>query len=248
MTVDTYRNIGIGLRQCRLRLAAGLLAVSFIPQLASAQLEVQVGAPGQSVAATPAPAGTPAPKLNEDKDAVKSAEKIFPAPGTQLNSTEERSLGQGQAVVGTPAVKFTQDGKVVLPDATGTGAASEAKAVKSGAEMLKILGLVPKPKAEGGLESEENNSLSLFDKEAVEKLLGTKPTVVYRVVSEETPLPDPMIIPWIRNVRLIEENFNKAVEKLANNEVDEARAILLDIVTQFPSGVRGTGSAAFKED
>lgn len=232
---------------CRHALAAFLAATTFAcSKRATGQIEVQVGttepldmvATATQVAATPtaAPTPTPAPespaaaRLREDAAAVQAAEKIAPAPGEILQSTEERSLEATQAVAPAPSVQMT-DGKLVIAD----GQTSEAVAIASAAELMKMLGVRPRPRPVLGYESEETTAIELFDENAVRKLIAADPTVVYRVVVEDTPIPDPMIVPWIRNARLLQEMFDKALEKLQNNQIDAGRQDLLNIISEFPN-------------
>lgn len=170
--------------------------------------------------------------LRTDDEAVRSAEKIIPASGTNFQSTEQPSLGPGGSVAAPPSLQFKANGQVVLSSA-GT---SESVAVQSAAEILKMIGLKPPaPRPAEGYEIDEESTATRFDVDAVERLIGRDPTVVYRVVVDGTPLPDPMIVPWIRNQKLLEETFNKALEALAANKLVEGREMLLEIVTQYPN-------------
>jgi hypothetical protein len=207
---------------------------------ADAQIEVDVltSAPGSaaretSVTATPTPETAPATSnLKQDKSAEDAARKIVPAPGTQMQSTEGGTLGNtAGAVAAEPSLKM-QENEVVLK----AGETTETMAVNSGAELLKLLGLQLKKDTnkDEPSELEESTTNTLFDVEAVRRLKGADPTVVYRVVVQETPLPDPMIVPWIRQAKLLQERFDKAVSLLGENRVDEGRQELLGIMTDFP--------------
>lgn len=237
------------MRNQSLTLSAGALALLFVlcqPASLPAQtttarppveVEVEVGTTTAApVAATPTPApqsSDTVSKLETEPDAARSAEKLVPAPGTAMDSTEQRTLEGTGDVAKPPPLRVQPDGKVSFENGT---TATEAVAIKSAAELMRMLGVrPPAPKPAQGYESDEESTATKFDVDAIQKLIGREPTVVYRVVVDGTPLPDPMIVPWIRNQKLLEENFNKAMEKLANNELEEGRSLLLDIVTQYPN-------------
>src|SRR5690606_4461053 len=129
----------------------------------------------------------------QDRSAEEAAEKILPAPGTEMQSTEDSSLETGEAVAEKPSVQLTDDGAII-----NAGETTETVAVRSGAELLKMLGLRKAQLPQEGLELDEETTNPLFDVDAIRRLKGSEPTVVYRVVVEQTPLPDPMIVPWIR--------------------------------------------------
>ncbi|MGI8907820.1 MAG: hypothetical protein ACR2IE_15170 [Candidatus Sumerlaeaceae bacterium] len=218
-----------------------LPALSAPPRTSGVEVEVgttetatvtPVPAAPTAAAAEAEPTSDTVTALQTDAEAASSAEKILPVPGSTLESTEQRSLDGAASVAQPPSVQLKPDGSVVLND----GQSSEAVAVKSAAELLKMLGLKPPaPRPAEGYESDEESTATKFDVDAIQRLIGREPTVVYRVVVDNTPLPDPMIVPWIRNQKLLEETFNKAIEKLANNELDDGRAMLLDILTQYPN-------------
>lgn len=210
---------------------------------ATGQIEVAVGTTETAVVTpTPTPAPTSAPLLEpgaehtsermkaEGAAAEAAASKIAPAPGTALGSTEQPTLEMNQEAAPPPSLQFKGD-EVVMND----GSTTEAMAIKSMAELLRTVGVRPRPKPADGLESEETTAALDFDVDAVRRVIGSEPRVVYRVVIDETPLPDPMIVPWIRNLRLLQEKFDKAVDLLANNRVDEGRTELLAIISDFPN-------------
>lgn len=175
---------------------------------------------------------TGASGLKEDRSADDAARRIVPAPGTAMQSTEGGTLQTGGAVATEPSVRLNED-EAVLQE----GETTETVAVRSGVELLRMLGVQREAKSAasaGGLEMDENTSNTLFDMSAVKRLKGDEPTVVYRVVVEEKPLPDPMIVPWIRQAKLLQERFDKAVQLLGDNKVDEGRMEMLGIITDFP--------------
>jgi hypothetical protein len=211
------------------------VAGAWQPALLPGQIEVEMLTSGTKAAAgaTTAPAAaeaTPASGSATDYTADQSAQKIVPAPGTVLQSTQDSSLGRTEAIAPAPSLQLNND-QLILKE----GETTETVAVKSGAELLRMLGIQKKevkPAAE--LEMTEDTSNTLFDVSAIERLKGSKPTVVYRVVVENTPLPDPMIVPWIRQAKLLQERFDKAVAMLGNNQVEQGRQELLAIATDFP--------------
>lgn len=221
---------------------AAMCAVASVAVVApaSAQIEVDVlttGTENAEVTTSGVTAEQPATStpsvtsgLKQDKSADDAARRIVPAPGTQMQSTEGGTLDNSAAVAAEPSLKV-EEGGVVLQD----GESTETLAVNSGAELLKLLGVQMKKKSgDEPLESDESTTSSLFDVDAIRKLKGSEPTVIYRVVIDETPLPDPMIVPWIRQAKLLQERFDKAVQLLGENRVDEGRGELLGIITDFP--------------
>jgi TolA-binding protein len=196
------------------------------PHTASAQIEVDVITTGTESASAP----TTAPAQQQEPSAEEAAKKILPAPGTVMQSTENSTLEETGAVASEPSL-IIDENQVTLKE----GETTETMAVQSGAELLRMLGLQRKAKpAEGGLESEEQEAGLLFDVEAIRKLKGEDPTVVYRVLVEETPLPDPMIVPWIQQAKLLQERFDKAVNLLSENRLDDGRQELLAVINDFP--------------
>lgn len=197
------------------------------------QIEVEVvttGTAEQAATTGTATATPPGEGLIEDKAADDAAHKILPKPGTVLKSTENSELSENTAVAESPSLAINQD-LVVLKD----GETSEALAIKSGAELLRLLGVNrAKAPAKGEGEVDEAKASSLFDVNAVKRLKGDEPTVVYRIVVDQKPLPDPMIVPWIRQAKLVQERFDRAVEMLANNNVSQGREELLAIASEFP--------------
>lgn len=198
------------------------------------QIEVQMVTSGtvENAAATTTTESASAPNgsMIEDKSADEAARKILPKPGTVLKSTENSDLGASSAVAEKPSLNVT-DTSVVMTN----GETSESMAVQSGAELLRLLGVNKKAApAPGQAEADEQTNASLFDVSAVKRLKGAEPTVVYRVVVDNKPLQDPMIVPWIRQAKMVQERFDRAVEMLANNNVSQGREELLAIASEFP--------------
>ncbi len=211
---------------------AGAWQPALLPgQIAEVEI-VTTGTEASATATTASPAAaTPAAARPADEpNAEEAAQKIVPAPGTILQSTENSSLDTNQAVAPAPSLVLNQD-EMVLKE----GETTESVAVRSGVELLKMLGVKKREEAPAaGLESDEEDAAGLFDVTAVKRLKGDDPTVVYRVVVEDKPLPDPMIVPWIRQAKLLQERFDKAVAMLSENRVNEGREELLGIMTDFP--------------
>jgi len=210
------------------------MASAWQPGPAAAQIEVRISSGTQEQTSAPAGALNPVEARNQAGmyQAEEEAQKIVPAPGTVMQSTENSSLGKTGTVAPAPSLNLNND-QLVLKE----GETTESVAVKSGAELLKMLGLQQReaPKQlSADLEINEDTTNSLFDMSAVERLKGDKPTVVYRVVIGDTPLPDPMIVPWIRQAKMLQERFDKALAMLANNQVEQGRQELLAIASDFP--------------
>jgi hypothetical protein len=165
-------------------------------------------------------------------EAAKEAEKLVAPPGEKVQTTEESDLGVQGAAVPAPPIQVTGD-KIVIKDEK----TSEVLDVKSGAELLKKLNIVAPAKvaAKGAREADETTPTQLFQQEEIRKLLGESPTVVYQVVYDGKPLPDPMIIPWVRNAVILKERFDEAVALLAQNKIQQGREALLAIITEYPN-------------
>lgn len=190
---------------------------------------VALGAP--AVAETTSPSGTktnaPASEMVSN-EAAKEADKLVAPPGARVRLAED----QPEAVIPAAPVKVEGD-KVVVGDT----ATSEVIEAKSGAELLKKLGLIAPPSEQrrGERELDETTGTRLFDNPEIRRLLGESPTVVYQIVYEEKPLPDPMIIPWVRNAVVLKERLDEAVALLGKGRVQEGRQALLAIISEFPN-------------
>lgn len=205
------------------------------PALVVGQIEVDVLTSASKSADTnssaPATSSSDLSVLKQDKSADEAAQRILPAPGTEMQSTENSSLATEAAVAQEPSLKLNADQATM----SGSGDSTETMAVRSGVELLQMLGLrESKAATVGGGELDEETSSPLFDVDAIRKLKGSDPTVVYRVVVDKVPMPDPMIVPWIRQAKLLQERFDRAVSYLADNRVDDGRQELMGIITDFP--------------
>ncbi|PKO19938.1 hypothetical protein CVU37_00235 [candidate division BRC1 bacterium HGW-BRC1-1] len=158
-----------------------------------------------------------------DPSADIEARKRVAPTGTTLNvagETEETTAsGPGLRVV---------EGKVVVGEND-----AEAAAVESMAQLIKQLNVV-KAAPVGSREVDETTPTQLFDDAQVRALLGEKPTVVYQVVYRDEPIPDPMVVPWVRNVAVLRERFDEAVDLVGRGRVSQGREMLQSIVTEFP--------------
>jgi hypothetical protein len=165
-------------------------------------------------------------------EAAREAEKLVAPPGAKVQITEGAGLGPGETVVPTPAVQL-RGGKLMV----GNEQTSQVMDVSSGAELLRKLNIVAPPSAlrRGAREMDETTPTELFRNEELRRLLGESPSVVYEVVYEGKPLPDPMIIPWVRNAMVLRERYEEAVALLAQNRLQQGREALLAIITEFPN-------------
>lgn len=221
-------------------LAVAALSTAGAPALAQIEVDVLTTGPNNAAVQTSAPKAEEPAALKQDSSADEAAQKIVVAPGTQMQSTEGGTFDRSAAVAAEPSLKVESGGVVMT-----AGESTETLAVNSGAELLKMLGLQRDKKPAGeNLEMNESTTNTLFDVEAVKRLKGAEPTVVYRVVVEKDPLPDPMIVPWIRQAKLLQERFDKAVGLLGDNRVDEGRQELLGIMTDFPESDYATQAKA----
>ena len=177
-------------------------------------------------AATPTPSVTPTPNPAEE-----SARKILPVPGTSLRTTEESDFATTDEQAQAPSVRLS-GGQLQSAD----GTTSEQMAVESAADLLtKLRIVVPRRTAATGTrEIDETTPTELFNDEEILRLIGRDPTVLYQVVYKATPIPDPMVVPWVRNAVVLKERFDEALQLLTENKVDQGREALLDIEAQFP--------------
>lgn len=215
------RRLGYRPRPETIRLA-GLVAAAFVvfgTTTAETTQPARGRVPRSAMSAVPA-------------DTVSEAEKLVAPPGAKVQSTEDAMLGPGAIVVPTPAVTIAGD-KLVVGDET----TSEIVDVKTGAELLRKLNIVAPSKLvpKGKRESDETTPTELFRQEEIRRLLGEAPTVIYQVSYDGRPLPDPMIIPWVRNAVVLKERFDEAVALLAQNRIQQGREALLAIITEFPN-------------
>jgi TolA-binding protein len=180
-------------------------------------------APAPTAPAAVAPAETPDPAADQ------AAQKVVPAPGTVLRTTEDSVLGTTTAVSESPAVRLAE-GRLLAGDRE-----IEAKAVESMAELMKQLNIVRRPVAVGQREVDETTAGALFDQKQLRALLGDNPTVVYQVVYKNAPIPDPMIVPWVRNVKILQERYDEALDLLAKGKVTQGQEALNAIVNEFPN-------------
>lgn len=224
--------------------AAFLLAAAFAAAPASVPAQgatskaggVEISFSADAATSGPAAASTPIPVSPGAKSAMDAANKLVAPAGADLRSTEDSA---GGAVAPAPRVRF--DGGNVT-DASGNTTRTEA--VKNMAQLMAMIGVVPKPKA-GTTERDDKGAVNIFPNEAeVKRLLGEKPAVVYQVVVAQTPLPDPMIIPWIRGAKVAEETYEDAVRMIGQGDVGAARQALLSIVTDYPETDWATQSRA----
>lgn len=118
------------------------------------------------------------------------------------------------------------------PDAVVT----ESLAIKSGGDLLVKLNIVAPRKItpDSERESAETTPTQLIDTTQFERLLGQKPTVLYQVVYQGIALPDPMVIPWIKNEKVLRERFEDAVQMLAEQKIPQAKDALQAIESDFP--------------
>ena len=198
-------------------LLAALLLLSAAP--AAAQ-----DTPAAAPATRDADAATTLTAEPADEAVDVEARKIVAPPGAPLTVADQ----DAPTTVAGPAVRMV-DGKLV------TDAEAEAAAVESMAQLIRQLNVARSPRAAGSREMDETTPTQLFDDKQVRGLLGDEPTVVYQVVYREEPIPDPMVVPWIRNVAVLRERFDVAVEMLSQGRVSQGREMLGAIVQEFPN-------------
>ena len=158
------------------------------------------------------------------------------APSSQIR-TDPATANLARQMVAPVPVLETTTATAVLEAITTKTAELDQLAVDSAAELIKKLGVV-KPKVEMspvfGSEKDEARTGKSFNEADIRKLLAENPEVIYRTVYRGTPLPDPMIIPWIRNLVVLEERFAEAVDLLGQGKVSAGREALRGIINDFP--------------
>ena len=159
-----------------------------------------------------------------DPSADIEARKRVAPTGVALNVSGE----SGETTASGPGLRVVE-GRVV----TGDDNTTEAAAVESMAQLIKQLNVVRSAPV-GSREVDETTPTQLFDDAQVRALLGDKPTVIYQVVYRDEPIPDPMVVPWVRNVAVLRERFDEAVDLVGRGRVSQGREMLQSIVTEFP--------------
>lgn len=210
------------------------LALACVVVLAHSLVLAQPASDGQSSgpaeAATTVTANT-STTTTQEPDAIKAAEKIVAQPGLPARVTESSDLGTTVAVVPTPSIVLKGDKLQVAGQDT-----TEALAVQTGAELLRKIGLVaPKqPKAPSNMESKETTPTQIFEDAQIRRMLNKDPSVVYQVMHNGQPIPDPMVVPWVRKAVVLKERFDQAVDLLAQKRITEARETLQEIIAEAP--------------
>lgn len=172
----------------------------------------------------------PADEVSETSPSEVSDEA---APQGETSAPAEPSAAGGAAQATTPSLN-------AVPPAAPSPPAGDTQfdqvTIEKAAQIMKTLGLVrpPAERLAGGLEKDETTPTALFNETEVRQLLSASPTVLYQVVYEGKPLPDPMIVPWIRNLRVIQERFDEAVDLLAQGRIAESKERFNSIVQEFP--------------
>ena len=226
-STSTHRNV-------RPRFSAGGSACALLAAflLASAG-GAAFAQPGTPVPARADDAATTMTADPADEAVDMEAQKIVAPSGAPLTVVDE----DAPTTVAGPAVRMV-DGKLI------TDAEAEAAAVESMAQLIRQLNVARTPRAAGSREMDETTPTQLFDDKQVRGLLGDEPTVVYQVVYRDEPIPDPMVVPWIRNVAVLRERFDEAVESLSQGRVSQGREMLGSIVQEFPNTDYAAQSAA----
>lgn len=194
---------------------------------------VPVGTVVPTPAATPEASAPPAVQTSvaATTSAADTAEKIVAPAGVPMKSTEASAFGTTEAQAPGPGIMLRGNQLAV-----GDRETSERLAVESAADLLtKLRIVVPRSRVVAGQrEMDEPTTPTQFDDTEIEKLIGRNPTVAYQVIYKATPIPDPMVVPWVRNAVVLKERFDEAIQLLAENKIDQGREALLDIETQFP--------------
>lgn len=175
---------------------------------------------------------TQAAAVEEEASAIGTAERLVAPPGAPLATTELPEGVTTAPLAPGPSVRI-ESGAIQL----ATDETTERLAVASGAELLRRLKIAaPRERPEPGTREidEPTTPPELFDEENIRRLLGDEPAVMYQVIYNGKPLPDPMIVPWVRNVQVLKERFDQALILLSEEKVSEARALLLSIESEFP--------------
>lgn len=111
--------------------------------------------------------------------------------------------------------------------------------VANASELLRLLGVMPEKEKVESDERHQNLSAVAISDSAVKRILGDNPAILYRVMDEEDPLIDPMIIPWIRNAVILRETLDEANALLAEGLVSQACEIWTLLANRFPDSDEG---------
>ncbi|MCX7717788.1 MAG: hypothetical protein N2111_05200 [Candidatus Sumerlaeaceae bacterium] len=167
------------------------------------------------------------------------------APSEESGETTPSEVPAEEAAPAESSAPTTAPAAVApAPETTASAPASppsgdtqfDQVTIEKAAQIMKTLGLVrpPAERLAGGLEKDETTPTELFNEKEVRQLLSANPTVLYQVVYEGKPLPDPMIVPWIRNLRVVQERYDEAVDLLAQGRIAESKERFESIVQDFP--------------
>ena len=111
--------------------------------------------------------------------------------------------------------------------------------VANASELLRLLGVMPEKEKVESDERHQNLSAVAISDSAVKRILGDNPAILYRVMDEEDPLIDPMIIPWIRNAVILRETLDEANALLAEGLVSQACEVWTLLANRFPDSDEG---------
>ncbi|MBX7244206.1 MAG: hypothetical protein K1X53_01835 [Candidatus Sumerlaeaceae bacterium] len=214
--------------------ALGLIALAG-PMKTAAQPPA-VGLPLEKIAVTTTGTAEVEAAANEEK----SAEKMVAPPNATGTSTENPELAPPAPVAdgGQPVAENAETSVPSMADTSGPVPAQnvDPKDLKAAETILKNARISPvkRDRPQDGYESDETTPTQLFDDANARKMLSEEPTVVYQVVYQGIPLPDPMIIPWLKNRQVLKEKFDEAVDLLAQGQLVSARQKFLGIANEFP--------------
>lgn len=191
------------------------------------------GATTETASATAVTSGAlAAPAPTPDNSAERTANEIVAEPDTSIRTTENSMEGDTTTTVAPrPSVRLRGNVLVI-----GDQVVSETVGVEAAAELLRHLQVVkPKRKPVEEQESKETTPTDFFNRTEVTKLLSENPTVVYQVSFKGTPMPDPMVVPWVQKSIILRERYDEAIELLASGKLREGREALLEIEATAPN-------------
>lgn len=200
--------------------ALALMTAGLSPAWSGSAPDIDIVRKDQHGTAGPDSSGAAAPAAQQ---AMSSAQKLVAPAGAALGSTE----GVDTSV------------KAAGPSLRMDPGSTESQAVRGTAELIKMIRGRDGRKTTAGVPDlkETSASLDIFgDPKAILEKLGPKPRVIYMIVvgAAQEKLPDPMIIPWIMNNKVAEQQFEAGLDLIEKGDVQAGRRLLQEIVEDYP--------------
>lgn len=217
-------------RSVAVTISLGLISAIFVFGVRSqpAQPDGQTTVATQTIAIPTATPSTEVESADSTMSAASIAEKMVAPPGAPLESTRDSELNTTQTVAPGPGISIS-------PQVAGSEqSTTERLAIKTTADLLRQFHIVVPPAKAPGTSEMDTTVTEAINLSEMLKLVGENPVVLYRVIWENKPLEDPMIVPWVRRAVVLKERFDVALRLLDENRYQEGRDALRAILTEYP--------------